>query len=52
VRLLATGEALDHETSFEVHEQASRDAEPIGELVIAAPAPSGALVDVIAIDFA
>lgn len=52
VRLLATGESLDYTVGFEVHELASRDAEPAGELRIAAPTPSGASIDVIAIDFA
>jgi alpha-L-fucosidase len=51
VRLLATGEALDHRIGFEVHELASRDAEPLGELRITAPEPSGAPIDVVAIDF-
>jgi alpha-L-fucosidase len=51
IRLLETGEALDHSVSFEVHEQVSHDAEPSGEIRIPAPRPSGALVDVIAVDF-
>ncbi len=52
IRLLATDEQLPYEVNYEVHEQASRDAEPLGELLIPAPAASGAVVDVIAIDFA
>jgi alpha-L-fucosidase len=52
VRLLATGEVLDHRSSFEVHEQSAHGVEPTGELRIDAPTPSGALVDVVAIEFA
>jgi alpha-L-fucosidase len=51
IRLLATGESLDYEVSFEVHEQVSKDEEPSGEIRITAPAASGTLVDVVAIDF-
>lgn len=51
IRLLETGEALQHSVSFEVHEQVSHDAEPSGEIRIPAPRASGALVDVIAVDF-
>jgi len=52
IRLLATGERLEHTVGFEVHELASHDDEPNGELRIPAPAPSGAAIDVVAIDFA
>ncbi|WP_382310084.1 alpha-L-fucosidase [Herbiconiux sp. UC225_62] len=52
IRLLATGQPLDHTVGFEVHELASHDDEPSGELRIPAPEPSGAAVDVVAIDFA
>jgi alpha-L-fucosidase len=51
VRLLATGEELPFTVNFEVHEQASRDDEPLGEMIIPAALPSGALIDVIAVDF-
>ncbi|PJJ73345.1 alpha-L-fucosidase [Diaminobutyricimonas aerilata] len=52
VRLLQTGEELPFRVGFEVHELASRSAEPLGELRIPAPAPTGAAIDVVAIDFA
>jgi alpha-L-fucosidase len=52
IRLLETGEALDYSVSFEVHEQVSHDVEPSGEIRIPAPRASGALVDVVAVDFA
>lgn len=51
VRLLATGESLDYRIGFEVHEIVSTQAEPLGELRIAAPEPSGAVIDVVAIEF-
>jgi alpha-L-fucosidase len=51
IRLLETGESLEHSVSFEVHEQVSHDSEPSGEIRIPAPQASGALVDVIAVDF-
>lgn len=51
VRLLATGEELPFELNVEVHEQAEQTGEALGELHIPAPAASGALIDVIAIDF-
>lgn len=50
VRLLSTGEELAHRAGFDVHEVSAHDAEPVGELRIAAPSPSGAAVDVVAID--
>ena len=52
IRLLATGEQLPFEVSFEVHEQSAAGEEPSGEIRIPAPAASGAPIDVIAIDFA
>ncbi|MFF1875704.1 alpha-L-fucosidase, partial [Kitasatospora herbaricolor] len=52
VRLLATGEELDYEVNYEVHEQPAPGQDPLGELLIAAPTASGAVIDVIAIDFA
>lgn len=54
IRLLATEQQLAYETVAQVHETAdeSGDAgEAGGELRIAAPRASGALIDVIAIDF-
>ncbi|HEY0247025.1 MAG TPA: alpha-L-fucosidase [Gryllotalpicola sp.] len=51
VRLLETGAELPFEVSFEVHEQAAAAVEPRGELRIAAPQPSSALLDVVAVDF-
>ncbi|MFF7290923.1 alpha-L-fucosidase [Microbacterium sp. NPDC008134] len=51
VHRLADGLELQHDASFEVHE-ASTAGDDSGELRIVAPAsPSGALIDVIAIDF-
>jgi alpha-L-fucosidase len=54
VTLLATGEKLPHTIRRDTHAEV-RDLlsphEPRGEIVIAAPEPSGALVDVVAITF-
>jgi alpha-L-fucosidase len=52
IRLLATGEQLPYEVNFEVHEQSAAGVDPLGEILIPAPAASGAVIDVIAIDFA
>lgn len=52
IRLLATGEQLPYEINFEVHEQSAAGADPLGEILIPAPAASGAVIDVLAIDFA
>jgi alpha-L-fucosidase len=52
VRRLADGAELDFTTNVEVHGEGQQGGESLGELVIQAPAPSGALVDVLAIDFA
>lgn len=52
VRLLATGEQLPYEVNLEVHEQPAPGVDPLGELLIPAPAASGAAIDVVAIDFA
>jgi alpha-L-fucosidase len=52
IRLLATGEQLPYEVNFEVHEQSAAGVDPLGEILIPAPTASGAVVDVIAIDFA
>ncbi|PDQ36446.1 MAG: alpha-L-fucosidase [Candidatus Lumbricidophila eiseniae] len=52
IRLLATGEQLPYEVNYEVHEQLAPGADPLGELLIAAPRASGAAVDVIALEFA
>lgn len=52
VRLLATGGQLPYEVNLEVHEQPAPGVDPLGELRIPAPRPSGAPIDVIAIDFA
>jgi alpha-L-fucosidase len=38
--------------NLEVHEQPAPGVDPLGELHFPAPAASGAVVDVIAIDFA
>jgi alpha-L-fucosidase len=35
-----------------VHEQSAAGVDPLGEILIPAPAASGAVIDVIAIDFA
>jgi alpha-L-fucosidase len=51
VSLLGVGEPLDFETNVEVHEQVTDEAGQLGELRLPAPAPSGALIDVIAIEF-
>lgn len=50
VTLLATGQALDYEIFYEIHMNDIADRDPVGEIRIAAPAPSGALLDIIAID--
>ncbi|PJJ61991.1 alpha-L-fucosidase [Compostimonas suwonensis] len=50
IRLLQTGEPLDHSVSFEVHSIEIGEV-TTGEIRIPAPAPSGAVIDVIAIDF-
>jgi alpha-L-fucosidase len=52
VRLLATGVDLAHSTSYEIREHESGKADPLGEVVIDAPKPSGSLIDVVAVDFA
>jgi alpha-L-fucosidase len=52
IRLLATGEQLPYEVNFEVHEQSAAGVDALGEILIPAPAASGAVIDVIAIDFA
>lgn len=51
VRLLATGQNLPFEAHLEVHEQVGQLGELRGELRIAGPAPTGALIDVVAIAF-
>lgn len=50
VRRLADGMELPHMISYEVHEQ-TLHGDDSGELRIAAPEASGALIDVIAVDF-
>ncbi|GAB3601255.1 alpha-L-fucosidase [Microbacterium tumbae] len=50
VHRLADGFEPGHGVAFEVHEQ-SANGDELGELRIVAPEPSGALIDVIAIDF-
>jgi alpha-L-fucosidase len=52
IRMLATGEQLPYEVNFEVHEQSAAREDPLGEILIPAPAASGAPIDVLAIDFA
>jgi len=49
VRLLGSGQALSYQVNEEVHQT---DTEQLGELIIAAPEPTGALIDVVAIDLA
>lgn len=51
VRLLQTGEHLVFRAFHEVHMKETAGGEPLGELRIDAPQPSGALVDIVAIDF-
>jgi alpha-L-fucosidase len=51
VRLLATGEKLSYETHLEAHQKATPGTDLLGELRLPVPMPSGALVDVIAIEF-
>ena len=50
VTLLGSGTPLAHQTNIEVHQEEHRGEDALGELLIAAPQPTGALVDVIAID--
>jgi hypothetical protein len=52
VTLLGSGETLDHQASFEVHDAGGLDDNALGELAIRAPEPTDALIDVVAIDFA
>jgi alpha-L-fucosidase len=53
VTLLGTGETLDYQASFEVHEAGDRlSDDALGELAIRAPKPTSALIDVVAVDFA
>ncbi|WP_116947412.1 alpha-L-fucosidase [Jiangella endophytica] len=53
VRLVGSGAALPYEVAFEVHEVSGDDtAEPLGEIRIPAPDPTGALIDVVAVEFA
>jgi alpha-L-fucosidase len=51
VRLLATNEQLVYETHLEAHQKPTPGTDLLGELRLPVPKPSGALVDVIAIDF-
>jgi len=51
VTLLGTGQELPYETNLEVHQEGRLGDDALGELLIAAPAPTNALIDVIAIDF-
>ena len=51
VRLLETDLDLPFESNFEVHVQGADAGERLGEIVLAAPAQTSALLDVIAIDF-
>ena len=50
VRLLSTEAPLDYEVSVDVHGQRDVD-DPRGEMIIAAPEPTGALIDIIAVEF-
>lgn len=51
VRLLATGEELGYETHLEAHQKPAPGTDRLGELRLPVPMPSGALVDVLAIEF-
>jgi alpha-L-fucosidase len=51
VSLLGSGERLPFHSAIDVHEPGARDDEVLGELSIDAPAPTNALIDVVAIDF-
>jgi alpha-L-fucosidase len=51
VHLLGAEEDIPFTAHVEVHERTDDRTEPLGELRIAAPAPTGALVDVVAIEF-
>jgi hypothetical protein len=52
VRLLETGAELQFRARVEVHVQKHGDADVTGELMIQCPEPSGAIVDVVEIEFA
>lgn len=51
VTLLGTGQPLPFSVTVEEHERDRSGMDALGEVVIDAPAPTGALIDVIAIDF-
>lgn len=51
VSLLGSGERLPFHSAIDVHEPGARDDGVLGELSINAPAPTNALIDVVAIDF-
>jgi hypothetical protein len=50
VRLLGTEQPLEYRVNEEVHKANGADDEPLGELYITAPPPTGALIDVVAIE--
>ena len=50
VRMLGTEEPLEYSVNEEVHKANGADDEPLGELFISVPPPTGALIDVIAIE--
>ncbi len=50
VRLLGTEQPLEFSVNEEVHKANGADDEPLGELLISVPPPTGALVDVVAIE--
>ncbi|MGW3462271.1 alpha-L-fucosidase [Streptomyces olivaceoviridis] len=50
VRVLGTEQPLEYVLNEEVHEANGADDEPLGELFITVPPPTGTLVDVIAVD--
>ncbi|GAA4624706.1 alpha-L-fucosidase [Actinoallomurus vinaceus] len=50
VRLLGTEQPLPYAVNEEVHKANGADDEPLGELFITVPPPTGALIDVIAIE--
>lgn len=51
VTLLGTGEDVDYSVMVEIHLESKKGGEALGELRIVAPEPSGALVDVLKIEF-
>ncbi|MDW6057009.1 alpha-L-fucosidase [Streptomyces sp. FXJ1.4098] len=50
VRMLGTEQPLEYSVNEEVHKANGAEDEPLGELFITVPPPTGALIDVIAIE--